>query len=127
MKKRLAVIASGIFSPLSSAVEFAKRASSLGYEIQFFAPASSASLLSFAEFKHHVIPDPKIYTFVPLLPSTEKKDSDVGNRLDAAVSALGVDDLDSALMHYQPDAVFVDCELHGHIIVALCLKLPVVQ
>ncbi len=130
MTKRLAILATGIFSPLSSAVEFATRARAAGYEVAFFAPASSAELLQFSGFAHHKIPRPKVHTFSPLLPPPDHRITNADerrSRLDAAVSALKVDALDAQIGDFNPDIVFVDCEMHAHIIVALSLGVPVVQ
>lgn len=130
MAKRLAIIASGIYSPLSSAVEFANRARSGGFEIKIFAPASATELLSLNGLPHQRIPRLKIHTLTPLLPPLDSPNPDdqvLRDRLDAAVSALGVDDLAQMLQAFEPDAIFVDCEMHAHIIVSLSLNVPVVQ
>lgn len=130
MSLRLAMIASGIYSPLCSAIEFAKRAERQGYDVCFFAPAKAADMLEFAGVEHHQIPNPKIHTLSPLLPAIPKKDATpavINARLDAAISALGVDELSDALKRFDPDIVFADCEMHAHILVALSLGRPVVQ
>ncbi len=130
MTKRVAILATGIFSPLSSAVELATRARAAGYEVAFFAPASSAKLLDFSGFVHHKIPRPKVHTFAPLLPPPEGKILNAQqrqDRLDAAVSALKADSLEDLISRIKPDIVMVDCEMHAHIIIALSLGLPVVQ
>ena len=127
MRSRLAIIASGIPSPLTSALEFANQARAAGYEVHILAPAASASMILHAGFRHYVIPNPKINAFQPLLPPAREPDTDVNDRLDAAISSLGVDVLANTLSEVKPDAVFVDCELHAHIIVALSLDYPVIQ
>ena len=127
MADRLVIIASGIPSPLSSALEFANRARALGSEVTVFAPAAAAAQIAFAGFEHRTIPNPRINAFEPLLPPASERRPDRKKRLDAAVSALGVDDLQKALLRSRPAVVFVDCELHAHIIVALSLDCPVVQ
>ncbi len=127
MTKRLAIISSGLNSPLSSAVEFARRARENGFEIDFFAPETSAGLLAHAGLEHHIIPKPIYDAFKPLLSADQANLMTKPDRLDAAVSAFGVDDLKMRLAERSPDAIFVDCELHAHIIVATTLGIPVVQ
>ncbi|MEX0329182.1 MAG: nucleotide disphospho-sugar-binding domain-containing protein [Ruegeria sp.] len=130
MAKRLAIIASGIYSPLSSAVEFAARSRRFGYEIKFFAPSAATELLSYSGLAHQVIPRPKIHTQTPLLPPAKQSERTAEARqarLNSAISKLGVDDLGAQLLDFEPDAIFVDCEMHAHIVVSLSLGIPVVQ
>ncbi len=130
MSPSIAIIASGIYSPLCSAIEFAKKAQSIGYEIRVFAPTKAAGLLSFAGLEHHTIPNPKIDTRSPLLPATKQKhvsSAEKNKRLNAAISALGVDTLKDELNVINPDLIFIDCEMHAHIIVALSVGKPVIQ
>lgn len=123
--KRIAIVASGIYSPLSTVAEFARRAQVLGCDVKVFAPASAKELLSFCGLSHQVIPRPKIHTSTPLLQ--DKDPCGRADRLKRAVSAFGVGDLAQKLSQYEPDAVFVDCEMHAHILVAVSLGQPVVQ
>ncbi|WP_170476689.1 nucleotide disphospho-sugar-binding domain-containing protein [Ruegeria arenilitoris] len=130
MARRVAIIASGIYSPLSSVVELARRARAEGYDIKVFAPKSAAELLSLNGFSHHKIRRPKIHTLTPLLSPLNTAEADSNafqDRLNAAVTELGVGGLKIALRQFNPDAIFVDCEMHAHIIVALSMGLPVVQ
>lgn len=127
MADRLVIIASGIPSPLSSALEFANRAAASGFEVVFFAPASAAAQIAHAGFEHQRIPNPRVNAFASLLPPVAEGHPDQQKRLDAAVSALGVDDLQEMLKQSHSAGIFVDCELHAHIIVALSLDCPVVQ
>lgn len=127
MATRLAIIASGVPSPLTSALEFASLARAAGCEVRFFAPTASAAMISHAGFEHHVIPDPRVNAFEPLLPPARQEGKDYKSRVDSAVSALGVDDLKAAVRCSRPDVVFIDCELHAHIILSLSLDCPVVQ
>lgn len=122
--RRIAILASGITSPLFSAVQFATHLRRDGHEVCFFAPESSGGNLAHAGFDHVVIPEPKLSTLTPLLPADPK--TDVPTRTDAAVAALGVDDLAEALERFGPDLIIVDCEMHANIVVALSLKIPVV-
>ncbi|KUJ79749.1 glycosyltransferase [Ruegeria profundi] len=127
MLKRLAIVSSGLNSPLSSALEFAKQAKSLGYEVRLFAPNFSAELIAHFGLDHCEFPMPCLDAFAPLLSHEELQALSPKDRLDAAIKALGADEFAEALSRFQPDAVFVDCELHAHIIVGLSLGLPVLQ
>ena len=127
MLNRLAIVSSGLNSPLSSALEFAKQAKSHGYDVRVFAPSFSSELIAHFGFVHCEIPMPRVDAFAPLLSQEQLRALSPKDRLDAAINALGAAEFAEALSRFQPDAVFVDCELHAHIIVGLSLGLPVLQ
>ncbi len=127
MSKRLAIISSGLNSPLSSAVEIAQQARDTGFKITFLAPVSSASILAHAGLEHFIIPGPKFDAFTPLVPSETARSMSRQERLKSAVAAFEVDELQRDLARISADAIFVDCELHAHIVVAMTLGVPVVQ
>ncbi|WP_171212341.1 glycosyltransferase [Ruegeria sp. HKCCA5426] len=127
MSKRLAIISSGLNSPLSSAVEFAQQARDTGFKITFLAPVSSASILAHAGLEHFIITGPKFDAFTPLVPSETARSMTRQERLKSAVAAFEVDELQRDLARISADAIFVDCELHAHIVVAMTLGVPVVQ
>lgn len=127
MSKRLAIVSSGISGPLNSAVEFAKQAKLVGYEVCVFAPKSSFDLISHFGLEYGEIPIPKVDAFADLLTADQFRTLSSNDRLDCAVNALGVNDFSASMSRFQPDVIFVDCELHAHIIVGLSLGPPVIQ
>ncbi|MBO9446347.1 glycosyltransferase [Ruegeria sp. R14_0] len=127
MAKRLAIVSSGVASPLSSALEFAKRAQSLGYEVGVFAHHAARELILHCDLQHIEIPEPRVDAFAPLLTREEMKGLTAQQRKDAAVDALEAKAFADALAGFRPDALFVDCELHAQILVGLSQDIPVVQ
>ncbi len=127
MAKRLAIVSSGVASPLSSALEFAKRAQSLGYEVGVFAPCAARGLILHCDLQHIETPEPRVDAFAPLLTREEMKGLTAKQRKDAAVDALGAEAFADALTRFQPDVLLVDCELHAQILVGLSQGLPMAQ
>lgn len=125
--KRVAIVSSGILSPLNSALEFAKRIKALGYEVSIFAPASAHDLIEHYGFAHHAIPNPRVNAFDALISKEDRRSLQRDGWMDAAIKAFGVDEFAGALLKTQPDIVFIDCEMHAQIIVAMSLNIPVVQ
>nr|WP_321250217.1 glycosyltransferase [uncultured Ruegeria sp.] len=127
MSKRLAIISSGLTGPLNGAVQFANEARSIGCDVCLFAPKSSSELISHFDLEHYEIPTPRVDAFAPLLSPEQRRALTAEDRLNAAINALGVNDFAASIAAFQPDVIFVDCELHAHIIVGLSLGLPIIQ
>ena len=122
-KRKIAIVASGITSPLFNMLEFAERVAQDGWQVQIFAPETARDRIAYSGFAFSVIPEPAIWAYGPLLPD-RKNPAHKSDRSDAAVAAFGVDTRAKELSHYAPDLIVVDCELHAHILVSLSLRLP---
>ena len=129
MRLKLVIIANAVPSPLNSTIEFARRAQAAGYEVVIFAAARCAEVIAAAGLTHYPIPSPRVDAFAPLVG----RDASLGciakdgpARRAAAQRTLGVDALRNDLITADPDAVFVDCELHAQLITAYATGLPVI-
>lgn len=127
MKKRLAIVCSGVASPLSSAIEFGRRSRDLGYDVHILAPRSSEKLISHANLQYVEIPTPRVNAFAAMLAPDKQNSLNRADRLSEAVGVLAVDDFAESVARLEPDAILIDCELHAHIIFCLSLDVPVAQ
>lgn len=123
---RIAVVASGITSPLFSMLELATRFREAGHDVRIFAPEHSAARISHAGFEQAVIPEPKVWAYGSLVEGKGLFLGQRAKRTAQAVKNLEVSDFLQALKTFGPKLIVVDCELHAHFIASLSLDVPVV-
>ena len=125
----IAIVASGLTSPLFCMLELADQLHRDGHQIRFFAPEISQEAIAIAGFDITLMPEPHVWAYGPLLPPLGQDGGSTSRRerIQDAVAAFGVQRFGADLKAHEPELIIVDCELHAHILVALSLGIPVVQ